>query len=160
MSIENVYKTQEDADAAREKSSDAAAKMALDKAVKQKLADASMLESYIEQNQIKAIKTANGVYVQTTKLGVGPKLTNKQFVKIKYTGKTLNGKVFDSNIDAAKGHTDPLDVNLTDDQSLGNGVIPGITEGLLTLQKGTKATIYIPSALGYGPSGAGAVLDV
>ena len=156
ISIENVYKTEKEYEAARQKSMDAAQAIASQKSKFQAVDDDLILSNYLKENSITAVKTTNGVYIATTKVGVGPKLTNKQFVKIKYTGKTLNGKVFDTNMDESKGHTEPLTVNLTNDQSLGNGVIPGMTEALLTMQKGTKATMYLPSGLAYGARGAGA----
>ena len=37
-------------------------------------------------------------------------------------------------------------------------LIKGIEEGLLTLKKGDKAYIFIPSELGYGQRGAGNVV--
>ena len=156
ISIENVYKTQAESDAAKGKSMEQAEATAKKKSIAQMAIDNALISEYLKQSNKAAIKTPTGVYVSTIKAGVGPKLTNKQFVKIKYTGKTLNGNIFDTNMDESKGHTDPLTVNLTNDQSLGNGVIPGMTEALLTMQKGTKATMYIPSGLGYGVRGAGA----
>jgi FKBP-type peptidyl-prolyl cis-trans isomerase len=37
-------------------------------------------------------------------------------------------------------------------------VIPGWDEGLMLLKKGSKAKLIIPSPLGYGESGAGALI--
>jgi FKBP-type peptidyl-prolyl cis-trans isomerase len=37
-------------------------------------------------------------------------------------------------------------------------VIPGWDEGLMLLKKGSKAKLIIPSPLGYGESGAGAMI--
>jgi len=82
-------------------------------------------------------------------------MDTSSITKIKYTGKTIAGKMFDSNVDPSKGHLDPLTVNLTNDMSLGGGVIPGMSEGLKLMNKGTKAKIYIPSSLAYGAAGAG-----
>jgi FKBP-type peptidyl-prolyl cis-trans isomerase len=43
--------------------------------------------------------------------------------------------------------------------SVGLGqVIPGWDEGLMLLKKGSKAKLIIPSPLGYGESGAGAMI--
>ncbi|MBK7885670.1 MAG: FKBP-type peptidyl-prolyl cis-trans isomerase [Chitinophagaceae bacterium] len=67
-----------------------------------------------------------------------------------YTGKTLAGKVFDSNTDPQFQHVDPLVVNMK------GGVIRGWTDGLTLLKKGAKARFYIPSPLAYGAQGAGA----
>ncbi len=66
--------------------------------------------------------------------------------------------MFDSNIDPSKGHTEPLSVNLTSDESLGFGVIPGMTAALKTMQKGTKAFMFIPSGMAYGPRSQSAEL--
>jgi FKBP-type peptidyl-prolyl cis-trans isomerase FkpA len=38
-----------------------------------------------------------------------------------------------------------------------NGVIKGFSEGLSTMKVGGKRTVFIPAALGYGPSGNGPV---
>jgi FKBP-type peptidyl-prolyl cis-trans isomerase FkpA len=156
IKITNVYKTQAEADSARKISmaaAEVAAKAKADALVKE---DDKTIGAYLAKNNIKATKTANGVYVQTTQAGTGALLDSNVFAKVMYTGKTLDGKMFDSNVDPSKGHTDPLSVNLTNDMSLGGGVIPGMSEALKTMQKGTKAVMYIPSGLGYGARGAGA----
>jgi hypothetical protein len=57
--------------------------------------------------------------------------------------------VFDSNTDPKFKHVEPYDVSVG---SL-SGLILGWFDGLLEMQKGTVATIYIPSALGYGVAG-------
>ena len=44
---------------------------------------------------------------------------------------------------------------MTNDPMLGQGVIPGWTDGLKLLNKGAKAKFYIPSSLAYGAQGAG-----
>jgi FKBP-type peptidyl-prolyl cis-trans isomerase len=68
-----------------------------------------------------------------------------QILSVNYTGKLLNGQVFDSNTDPSFKHPEPF--NLT----VGRGqVIKGWDEGLQLLNKGTKATFYIPSSLAYG----------
>jgi FKBP-type peptidyl-prolyl cis-trans isomerase len=55
-----------------------------------------------------------------------------------------DGSMFDNSFSRGA----PIDVNL------GQGmVIKGWDEGIALLKKGTKATLYIPSALGYGPTG-------
>ena len=80
-------------------------------------------------------------------------------VLVNYTGKTLDGKVFDSSVEAEakKGgldqpgrHYEPIKF------AVGAGmVIPGWDEGLLLLNEGSKAELIIPSKLGYGEKGAG-----
>jgi FKBP-type peptidyl-prolyl cis-trans isomerase FkpA len=69
-------------------------------------------------------------------------------VSVKYRGTTLEtGKEFDST---AKHGDTPFDFVLGQGQ-----VIPGWDQGLAVLPKGSKATLYIPSSLGYGERGAG-----
>jgi FKBP-type peptidyl-prolyl cis-trans isomerase FkpA len=155
IKIVNVYKTQAEADIVRQ--ANMAKQEAIEKAKEaiQIVADDKILAEYIAANKIIATKSPKGTYVQITKPGVGPKLDNTKFVKVKYKGKTLDGNIFDTNMDDSKGHTDPLLVNLTSDMSLGGGVIPGMTDAFLMMQKGTKAVMYIPSTLAYGPRGAG-----
>ncbi|RYF80348.1 MAG: FKBP-type peptidyl-prolyl cis-trans isomerase, partial [Chitinophagaceae bacterium] len=70
-------------------------------------------------------------------------------------GKTLEGTTFDSNTDPKFNHTEPLLVNLTNEPSAGQKVIPGWEDGFKLLNKGAKAKFYVPSSLGYGAQGAG-----
>src|SRR3954470_15705078 len=62
---------------------------------------------------------------------------------------TNTDKVFDTNMDTSKGHTNPIDV------SVGSGsVIPGWEEALPYFGKGGKGKIYVPAMLAYGPQGS------
>ena len=61
----------------------------------------------------------------------------------------LNGEKFDSS----------LDRNQPFSFQLGQGmVIRGWDEGITYFNKGASGTLYIPSTLGYGSSGAGGVI--
>ena len=64
-------------------------------------------------------------------------------VQVHYTGKHLDGTVFDSSVERGQAATFNL-----------QGVVPGFREGLMLLGKGGKATLYIPGNLAYGPAGA------
>jgi len=72
-----------------------------------------------------------------------PKATD--VVQVKYTGKLLDGTVFDST---DKNGGTPAEINL-------GRVIPGWTEGIQLMSKGAKYRFYIPSDLAYGDQGAG-----
>ena len=61
-------------------------------------------------------------------------------VVVKYTGKLVDGTVFDST---DKHGGAPAEFNL-------GRVIPGFREGLQKIGKGGKARLYIPAKLGYG----------
>jgi FKBP-type peptidyl-prolyl cis-trans isomerase FkpA len=116
------------------------------KSAQQMPIDEKKLQEYFAQNKINAQKTASGLYYVIEKPGSGPAIAKGQTAYIMYTGKTLEGKTFDSNTDPAFHHTDPLEVRVGT-----GGVIPGMDEGLTMLKKGSKATLYIPSPLAYGP---------
>lgn len=74
-----------------------------------------------------------------------PKATDT--VKVHYTGKLIDGTVFDSSVDRGQPIEFPL-----------NRVIAGWTEGMQLLGIGGKATLVIPPELGYGEAGAGGVI--
>lgn len=114
------------------------------------------LKDLFTKKNISPVKAPKGTYVLITKPGIGPMIDTSVVVLTNYTGRTLDGKMFDSNTDPSKGHVEPFRVNMTTDNSLGGGVIPGWMDGLTMLNKGAVAKFYIPSPLGYGSAGAGA----
>lgn len=99
------------------------------------------LEKYIAENKIKTKPEASGIYIIRTKPGKGKSPGATDMVKVNYTGKLIDGTVFDSN----EGQP-PVEFEL-------NRVIPGWAEALQKMKKGEKATIIIPSEMGYGPRG-------
>lgn len=159
IKIINAYKTQADADSARKIAMTNAEKIGKEKAEALIKADDKSITDYLAKNNIKADKTDKAVYVQTTQAGTGAFLDTNSVVKIKYKGTTLAGVMFDTNMepnkDPQRTHLDPLTVNLTNDKSIGNGVIPGLESGMFKLQKGSKAKVFIPSGLAYGARGGG-----
>jgi FKBP-type peptidyl-prolyl cis-trans isomerase FkpA len=114
-------------------------------AAKQTVTDEKLLKEYFEKNHIKATKTASGLYYKVEKEGTGDVAKAGQTVTVNYTGKTLDGVTFDSNVDSNFHHQKPFDF------TLGRGqVIKGWDEGVALMKKGEKATLYIPSPLAYG----------
>lgn len=102
--------------------------------------------------------TESGLVYKVTKTGkgIGPVATDK--VKVHYTGKLIDGTVFDSSVE--RGEPAVFEA--------GN-LIKGFTEGLMLMHPGGKATFYIPSNLAYGdaetaggkiPAGSTLVFDV
>ncbi len=116
------------------------------------------LEAYIKKEKLEPKKTESGLQYVIKEEGTGEKANRGDTVQVNYTGRLLNGKVFDTNIKevAEKENTfnamrpyEPMTV------PVGVGaVIPGWDEGLVLLPKGTKATLIIPSILAYGEQGA------
>ncbi len=116
------------------------------KGAAQKGIDDTKLQEYFKKNNIKPMKTASGLYYTITKEGEGEKIQAGQSISVNYTGKLIDGKIFDSNEDSTFHHMEPFNLEV------GKGrVIKGWDEGLQLLKKGSKATMYIPSGLAYGP---------
>lgn len=92
--------------------------------------------------------TASGLQYEVLQEGDGKtKPKTSDIVQVKYTGKLLDGTVFDST---DKNGGAPMDINL-------GGVIKGWTEGIQLMSKGSKYRFYIPSELAYGDNGAGPI---
>ncbi|RYF37454.1 MAG: hypothetical protein EOO38_26250 [Cytophagaceae bacterium] len=117
--------------------------------------DEQKLQDHFKKNNIKVSKSPLGMYVEVQQEGTGNLLDTSNIAVVNYTGRTLDGKVFDSNTDPSFNHPEPFYVNLTNDPSLGQGVITGWKDGLLMMKKGSKGKFYIPSNLAYGSRGAG-----
>lgn len=77
-------------------------------------------------------------------------------VKVNYTGKTLNGNIFDTSIETIAKEANKYNPNRKYEPiefTVGVGqVIKGWDEILQLLKKGSKATVFIPSTLAYGPN--------
>nr|WP_294792290.1 FKBP-type peptidyl-prolyl cis-trans isomerase [uncultured Mucilaginibacter sp.] len=121
--------------------------------------EAGIAAGYIADNKLALKTTASGLKYTITKATVKRKPLPGDTVYVNYLGRTLNGKVFDTSIEAEaiKAGTkqegrayEPISF------ALGRGeVIPGWDEGLQLLNEGSKATFIIPSKLAYGERGAG-----
>lgn len=127
------------------KSSEQKQKEAAEAAAKQKDIDDKLLQDYFKANNIKATKTASGLYYTISKMGTGIVAQPGDKVSVNYTGKTMEGKAFDSNVDPQFQHVQPFEF------TVGQGmVIKGWDEGFTIFKKGSKGTLYIPSPLAYG----------
>ncbi len=112
--------------------------------------EAKELDAYIKKNNIKAVKTPSGAYVEVQEQGSGKLGDTTAVAEIMYTGKLFkDGSTFDSNIKTGQ----PLQVPL----GMG-GTIKGFDEGLMYFGKGGRGRIFIPSHLGYGPQGSPPVI--
>jgi FKBP-type peptidyl-prolyl cis-trans isomerase len=83
----------------------------------------------------------DGLCYEIIKPGTGDYPKPNQIVKVNYTGKFINGTVFDSTA----GHQPPGPTEIGLDQ-----VIPGWTEGIQKINAGGQIRLYIPGNLAYG----------
>lgn len=127
------------------KSPEEVKKEAEEKAKEQVAKDEKLLQDYFTKNNIKPTKTESGLYYTMSKEGEGVLPKAGEQITVNYTGKTIDGNVFDSNLDPKFNHVQPFSF------AVGQGqVIKGWDEGLMLMKKGGKATFYIPSTLAYG----------
>lgn len=113
-------------------------------------AAASELQEYLSTNGVTATPTASGLYYVMSKDGNGEMPAKENMVKVHYTGKLLDGTVFDSSVERGEPIEFPLGVGY---------VIPGWDEGIALMSKGEKGVLYIPWFLGYGDRGAGGLIQ-
>lgn len=112
-------------------------------------ADLVTIEDYLEKNNIDAQKTDAGLYFAVEQKGNGPEVNEGDSVTVHYRGTLLDGTPFDASYDRGEPFT----------FEVGAGkVIRGWDEALQELRQGSKATLYIPSQLGYGPRSQGPVI--
>ncbi|MCQ2189840.1 MAG: FKBP-type peptidyl-prolyl cis-trans isomerase [Paludibacteraceae bacterium] len=104
--------------------------------------------AYLEENKSKegVQVTPSGLHYKSITEGTGKQASDSSFVKVNYTGKLIDGTVFDSNIDRGE----PVLFNV-------RGVIPGFSEGIRMMKEGGKAELSIPARLAYGDGEAGSI---
>ena len=102
--------------------------------------------TFLTENKAKAgvTTTASGLQYSVEKEGTGAKPTATDRVKVHYTGRSLDGNVFDSSVERGT----PAEFGVGE-------VIKGWTEALQLMPVGSKWKLYIPAELAYGDRGAG-----
>lgn len=101
--------------------------------------DGEAIDAYLAAKGIVAIKDSTGLRYVIKKVGTGPKPTLASILTVKYRGTFMDtGKEFDKN--------DKLVYPLAQ-------FIDGWKVGFQLLPKGSVATLYVPSGMGYGASG-------
>ncbi len=106
-------------------------------------------EAFLAENSKReGIKvTASGLQYEVLETGNGDAPKASDNVEVHYTGKLIDGTVFDSSVERGV----PASFGVTQ-------VIPGWVEALQLMHEGDKWRLYIPSNLAYGPNGAGGVI--
>lgn len=91
-------------------------------------------------------KTESGLVYKVLAEGSGENFTADQQIDLKYEGKLIDGKVFDSTNGDETRTLSP------------NGVVPGFREALLMMKPGAKMIVVIPGDLAYGADGRGGMI--
>lgn len=89
-------------------------------------------------------ETDSGLQYEVVTQGTGKSPKPGDQVTVHYTGKLLDGTIFDSSVQSGR----PATFGVTQ-------VIPGWTEALQLMKEGDKFILYIPDELAYGERGAG-----
>ncbi len=132
-------------------------KMLRDYYMEVRMNKSEQLKISAEQNKeksdqfLKENKTANGIVELSSGLqykviraGSGASPTVNESVKVHYTGKHLDGTIFDSSVEK----NEPAELNL-------RSVIKGWSEALQLMKVGAKWKLYVPPELAYGRRGSG-----
>ncbi len=96
-----------------------------------------------------AVETKSGLLYVIHEKGSGEPPAAGTAVSVHYTGKLINGTVFDSSVKRNR----PFSFKVGEKH-----VIAGWDEAFLTMKKGEKRTLIIPPDLGYGARGAAGVI--
>lgn len=121
----------------------------------------SILNQYAMRKKWNLEKQESGLYFMTTYKSNGEKPDYGQRVKVNYLVYTLDGKIIDTNIKsvAEKANIyiknkkyEPFEFILGDE-----GVIPGWSEGISLMNKGSSARLLLPSKLAYGSEAYGPI---
>ena len=103
-------------------------------------------QKFLAENKTKeGVKTTDsGLQYKVLEEGEGPSPKVGDTVTVHYRGTLVDGTEFDSSYQRGQPATFPI-----------TGVIPGWTEALQLMRKGSKWVLFIPSDLAYGERGAG-----
>lgn len=124
-----------------------------------KLAEKDSIAKYIAKNKLNVTTTPSGLSYVITQASTKPKPVAGDTLIINYVGHTIDGKLFDTSVEAEAKKAglnqpgrpyEPIAV-----VAAAGEVIEGWDEAFLLLNEGSKATLIVPSSIGYGPQGRG-----
>lgn len=104
-------------------------------------------EDFLANNALNdsIVTTESGVQYKVITEGTGEKPVVGNTIKVHYTGKVIDGTIFDSSVDGEDA--EPVEFELS------SNLIKGWVEALPLMSVGSKWEIYIPQELGYGANG-------
>lgn len=102
------------------------------------------LNKYIYDNKITSQPSEEGYYLLINEKGKGEAIDSGKIVTLEYEGRFLDGKIFDGTKQARRPYTFVCGAHR---------VIKGWELAFKKLRQGDKATLIVPSHLGYGEEG-------
>ncbi|MHA4894393.1 FKBP-type peptidyl-prolyl cis-trans isomerase [Pedobacter sp. PWIIR3] len=99
--------------------------------------DDKHINVFLTANKLTATKAPSGVYYIVSTVGAGSQITKASTITFNYTGRALNGLVFDSGTGAVS-------------------TLTSLVQGFMVFtnfKQGTAMRLIIPSVLGYGAAG-------
>ncbi|QYM79938.1 FKBP-type peptidyl-prolyl cis-trans isomerase [Horticoccus luteus] len=123
----------------------------LEKLKVQNLNAATAFFSKLGENK-NVVSQPDGLRYEILQPGTGPYPKATDTVKVHYTGKLIDGTIFDTSLQPRQqgGAVEPAEFRL-------DSVITGWTEGLQKINKGGKIRLYVPPQLAYGDEPKGAI---
>lgn len=98
------------------------------------------VEEYLRKKNIVASIDANGTYVEIIQPGEGPQADSGKKVSLKYKVSSLQGKLYDGNMDTGSQSKSALSF------VLGTGyMLPSVEHAIGMIKKGGHARVYIPA---------------
>lgn len=107
-----------------------------------------VLNSYRSGKLPGLITTSSGLKLLIEDKGSGAPIKTGQQVKVHYYGCLTNGTMFDNSYQRGEPYAYPANVGQ---------MIPGFDEGVMQLNYGGKAILFLPPKLGYGEQGVGPI---
>jgi FKBP-type peptidyl-prolyl cis-trans isomerase len=105
---------------------------------------ATISNNNMDQNTQNSTGASGSLIIKDSVIGTGTEAKAGNLVSVQYTGKFVDGKVFDSSIPRGQ----PIEFTLGVGQ-----VIPGWDQGILGMKVGGKRSLVIPGDLAYGAAG-------
>lgn len=101
------------------------------------------IAGYVKKKKLDMTKSESGLYYKIIEEGEGDPIKSTAVISAKYTGKLLNGKIFDEK-------KEPVELTL-------KNLVHGWREVAFYLKPGGKATIICPPQMGYGQQAIGEI---
>jgi FKBP-type peptidyl-prolyl cis-trans isomerase len=117
------------------------------------------LAKYIADNNITVKPTKSGLYIVVNKKGDGAKVAAGKKIAVNYTGRLLDGTLFDTSREADAKEANKVNKDRKYEPMTytvgAQPMIKGWDEGIMGQTAGSDITLIMPSELAYGARGAG-----